>query len=435
MSENLLKDADSERAVLGACVVRNAALDEISDALEPSHFGYRHHGLMFEAMRRLHAAGRPIDPVTMKAQLEQMQAFEDVGLPALFELGSGVPSSLNVAHYARVVRDKAMLRNLRDAARYIIEAAESSDAVAIEALERAEQAIYALSATEVRSEWVSGSELSAELYPVIEQLTKHHQELSGVPSGLIDLDMMTRGLQKGDLVLLGARPSQGKTAMALQMALNAAQHVNVGFFSIEMARQSVGLRSVIGLANVDGWRLMKGRTTEVEQRRIGEGLAKLGQSNFWLDESPFLSPVQARSKLRRLKSKVGALGLVVIDYVQLMAALPEHKRENKTNQVAGISRALKIMARELSVPFLVLSQFHRVPDNREPNMADLRDSGALEQDADVVLLLHRPEVYEPTPQNAGLATLIVGKHRNGPVGKVELAWRPEQMRFENKTRI
>ncbi len=425
MSGNRLKDEQAERAVLDAIVVRNGALDEIEDMLEPADFGHVANGHLFAAMRHLHATGQPIDPVTLKARLAQVGMLDEVGLPAIYALGNDGLRSTNVLAYAGIVRDKSVLRRLRHEAARLVAEADAGEVGGAELLERAEQAVFALSHTTARTDWISGAALAAELYPVIEQLTVKQEPLTGVASGFLGLDRFTRGWQPGDLILLGARPSQGKTAFALQAALHAARRAPVAFFSIEMSRQPIGLRAVIAEARVDGWRLMSGFLSEVQQRQVGDGLANLQSSKLWVDESPYLSPIQVRSKLRRLISTAGPLALAVVDYVQLMTALPEHRKENKTQQVAGISRALKLMAREFGTPFLVLSQLHRVPEDRPPHMGDLRDSGALEQDGDVVLLLHRD------PKKDGVANVIVGKQRNGPTGTVELVWRPESMRFDN----
>lgn len=434
-----LHNETAERAVLGAVLVRNEAMDDLADQIEPDHFGRHHHRLIFSAMRTLHAAGQPVDVVTLSAQLGRDGTLADVGGAGILAgLTDGVPRSINAPHYARLVRDKALLRSLRDAGRKLIADAESEIANGAALLEDAEQMVYKLSAQSVKTDWVSGAELASELYGVVEQMTQDGKPLTGLASGFHDLDRMTRGFQSGDLVLLGARPSMGKTAWALQVALTAAVAVPVAFLSIEMARQPLGLRAVIGAAQVDGWRLLSGRLSEVEHRYVADGLSALSNARIYIDESPMLNPLQARSKLRRLQSRVGTLGLVVIDYLQLMAPLPEHRHENKTNQVAGVSRALKILAREFGCPFLVLSQLSRALERsseKRPTLADLRDSGALEQDADVVLLLHRPEVYEQTkPELQGLAELVIGKQRNGPIGIVEMTWRAAQMRFENRAR-
>jgi replicative DNA helicase len=438
MSTAILHDESAERALLGAVIVRNGAMDDLADLLEPAHFGREHHRLTFAAMRDLHVAGTAIDPITLAAELERAGDLDTVGRPFLHQLGEGVARSANVAAYAKVVRDCALRRDLAAAARRMLADAGGTEISAAQLLEDAEQAIYRLSATAVKTDWVSGADLSQELFPVIETLTNERKALTGVATGFRDLDWMTRGLQAGDLVLLGARPSSGKTALALQLAMTAAKTVPVAFFSVEMSRAPLGLRIVSAAAQVDCWRLLSGGLNEFDLLRVGEGLAQLGEAAIYIDESPTLSPIQARSKLRRLKAKAGTIGLVVIDYLQLMAALPEHRTENRTTQVAGISRALKILAREFGVPFLVLSQLSRGLErstDKRPQLSDLRESGALEQDADVVLLLHRPEMYDKDNDSLkGKAELIVAKQRNGPIGHLELFWSGPQMRFETERR-
>lgn len=436
MSDAPIHDEPAERAVLGAIVVRNEAFDEISDLLEPEHFGREHHRLAFEAIRRLHVAGKAFDYITLRDEVQRMGVADAVPMPFISQLGDGVPRTTNVRYYAGVVKDRWLRREIRNRARQLATDAERGEMTGVELLEHAEASMHGLSATAVKSDWVSGSELANELYPVLEQMHADRQDVSGLATGFTELDADTRGMQPGDLVLLGARPSMGKTAFALQVALHAAQSAPVAFFSLEMARVPIGLRGVIATAQVDGWKLLHGRLSELDQRRASDGLTRIGESHFYIDEAPMLSPVQARSKLRRLKSRVGKIGLVAIDYLQLMAPMPDDRRENKTNQVSGISRALKLLAREFSTPFLVLSQLNRGLErsgDKRPTMADLRDSGALEQDADVVLMLHRPEVYDPEkPDLRGLAEVIIAKQRNGPIGTVNLTWRAEQMRFENR---
>lgn len=427
-------DEAAETAVLGAIVARNEAYDEIGDVLEPEHFGRVHHRQIFTAMRALHQRGSVIDYITLQAELERMGVLEEAGRVYVSRLGDGVPRSTNVTHYAGIVRDKATLRRLRDTARKVIADAEGAEMSGAALLEQVEQDVYELGARTLQSSWITNAELARRTMPNLERIFAEKRTVTGIPSGFVDLDAMTRGFQPADLVLVGARPSQGKTAFGMQVAYHAAQTVNVAFFSVEMSAEAIGLRQVIQASNVDGRRLLTGYLNELEQRRVGEGLAAMSERHIRWDDAPYLSPLHVRSKLRRFKAQFGAIGMVVIDYLQLMAPLPDDKRETKTNQVAGVSRMLKLLAREFNIPFIVLSQLHRVPENRRPTMADLRDSGALEQDADVVLLLHRPEVYDATPENAGLAEVIIGKQRQGPTGLVELTWRGEPMRFENRSR-
>lgn len=434
MAETLFDDR-AERAVLGAVLVRNEAMDDIADVLEPEHFRRAAHAGIFRAMRELYGRGTPVDPVTLAAALPTL-GVTDVSPAFVASLTDGMPRSANVTAYAATVREKWLKRSVLAEAEQLIRDAQADIASGEALLEQAEAAIYRLGSTAVKSDWISGAEWAAELFGTITTLGQRRGALTGIPTGIRDLDEMTLGLQRGDLVLLGARPALGKTSLALQMALRAAQEAAVAFFSVEMSRGPLGLRAAAGEARVDGYRLRNGWATEVELQRLGQALTDLSELPIYLDESPLLSPLQLRSKLRRLRSRVGALGLVVVDYLQLMAPLPEHRRENKTNQVAGISRALKLMAREFAVPFLVLAQLNRGLEraaDKVPTMADLRDSGALEQDADIVLLLHRPEVFEreKKPELEGVAQLIVAKFRNGATGTVDLRWRKEITRFED----
>lgn len=435
-----LYDDRAERAVLGAALIRPAALDDLTETLEPWHFRRAAHQTIFGAMLALQQRNAAVDPVTVCEQIARAGTpLDDMGGPAyVSSLTDGVPASSHYAHYAAIVRDKALLRALRDEARRVQAEAEGALVSGAELLERAEQALYRLGSRAVQSEWVSGEQLATELYPVIERIAESHRGVTGLSTGLPDLDAMTRGLQPGDLVLIGARPGSGKTAIGLQIAMKAAESVPVAFFSVEMGRQPIGLRSVIAAAHVDGFRFLSGYLSDLEHMRVGDGLSRLAAAQIYIDESPYLSPLHVRAKLRRLNAKLGRVGLVVIDYLQLMAPLPDDRRENKTNQVAGISRALKVLAREFGAPFLVLAQLNRGLErsaDKRPTLSDLRDSGALEQDADLVLLLHRPEMYErDKPELEGVAELIVGKQRNGPTGTVDLYFRKAEMRFESRAR-
>lgn len=435
-TETHLLDESAELAVLGACIVRNEALDELADVLEPTHFRRGHHAVTYAAMRRLHQAGQPVDLVTLRTAL--CAAYPDITPAWIASLTDGMPRSANVAHYARIVREQALRRELTAIARRLLADTESLEKASADLLEETEQAIYALTTRSMRAEWVSGAELAAEIYPVLESLHDPANRPRGIATGLRDLDRLTRGLQAGDLVLLGARPSVGKSSLAMQIAMRAAEAVPTAFFSLEMSRQQLGLRTVAAEGHVDNWRMLSGYLSEVELQRAGQGLTALANARVHILDAPNLSPVQARSKLRTLASRVGPIGLVVIDYLQLMAPLPEHRREPRHVQVAGISRALKILARELAAPFLVLSQLNRraeMAQDKRPSMADLRESGALEQDADLVLLLHRPELTEPDkPELKGKAELILAKQRSGPVGLVDLHWRGPEMTFHDTER-
>lgn len=431
----ILHDEHTESALLGCALVFNQALDDMVEVLEPSHFGRAHHAAIYRAMLTLHRAGKPVDPLSLIAEVEAQGDGKVVSKAEVYGLETGAVRLSNVPAHCERVRDAALLRELRQHARDLIAEVEAEGARASAVLEDASSRLFALSHQATRSDWISGSELASRVYEAVEQLGSG-QKVSGLPTGFAELDNMTRGMQRGDLILVGARPSMGKTAFALQVALHAAKSVPVAFFSVEMAADPIGMRAVINAAQVDGFRLMSGWTmSQVDYQRIAEGTSTLANASLFIDESPQLSPVKMRSKLRRLRAKTGTLGLVVVDYLQLLEPMPEHKRENKTNQVAGISRALKVLAREMSVPFVVLSQLNRGTEHKaekRPSMSDLRDSGALEQDADVVLLLHRPNYYDAN-QPADLAEVVVAKQRNGPTGIVNLSWVASHMRFGNGT--
>jgi replicative DNA helicase len=427
---------DAELAVLGAVVIRNEALDEVLDVLEPEHFRREAHRRTFAAMRLLHQQREPIDYVQLLAALEKSGGLDPEMRAFVNRLGTGVPRTTNVIAYANQVREKALIRALVAEAHQVIADAESAQVSGAELLEQAEQVIYRLGSKSARTDWVSGEELAAELYPLIEQMQQQKGVVSGVQTGIPELDRMTRGFQRGDLVLVGARPSTGKTAMAEQFAMHAAERGQpVAFFSLEMGRVPLGLRAVTAAAQVDGFRLMSGYLSNVEMTRVGEGLSRLANARIWWDDTPSVSPLHVRSKLRRLRAKAGNVALVIIDYLQLMQPLPDDRRQTPTYQVAGISRALKLLAREFDAPFVVLSQLNRGSERsaeKRPTLSDLRDSGALEQDADVVLLLHRPEMYErDRPELVGVAELIIGKQRNGPTGVLHLHFEKAQTKFRS----
>lgn len=431
-----LYDGDAERVLLGAMLIRNTVFDEVCDQLEPEYFGVHEHRVIYRALQALHATGRPLDLVTLKDQLMRDGTLEEAGTPArLAALIDGVPHSLNAPHYLAIVRDRAKLRALRDIGRQIIAASEDGEDSGVELLDRAEQLIYGLSAQSVVSDWMGPDAIATKLYELVERIDRTGGSVSGVSTGLADLDWVTRGLQPSDLVLLGARPSVGKTALALQVATHAAASGPVAFFSVEMALQPLTLRSVAARANVDMFRLLSGFSTEIELRRVSEAITDIGQLQLYVDETPHLNPIHVRSKLRRLRARVGALRLVVIDYMQLLDALPDHKRETRATQMAGVCRTLKLLAREFGCPFLVLSQLNRASErstDKRPSLADLRESGALEQDADVVLLMHRPDQHEQSSEAVSETELIVAKQRNGPTTRLTLRFNKAQLRFEEQ---
>ena len=426
----LPSNLEAERAVLGTVLVTHGrVLDTVADQLRPEEFYREAHRRIFRTMVTLFRRGEAIDFVTLREALTTTGDLEEVGGPAyITALADGVPVSTNVAYYARIVREKATGRDVIAVANRLLTAAyDLEDPVAL--IDQAERALLAVSHQAVPGDLVSAAQMSREIYPVLEALTAARQPVTGVSTGLADLDHYTRGLQPGSLVILAGRPSTGKSSLALQWALHVAQTQPVAFFSVEMSQQEQVFRVLATLAHVDGHHLQCGQLSTGDQTQVGLALTAFSQRYFWLDDSGAVSPLQVRSRARRLKAQHG-LGLILVDYLQLV----QHGRaESREQAVAATARLLKQVARELDVPLVALCQLSRKVEERadkRPQLSDLRESGALEQDADLVLLIHRPP-----PKNDGVvvispsAELIIAKQRNGPTASVELVWRGEQYRF------
>lgn len=425
---------EAERAILGSALVNPGALHDVIDAIEAKDFYRDAHRRIYLAMLDVTERGGAVDFITVRDRLGARGDLEDIGGPAyLASLTDGMPRSANVAHYAGIVRHDAVLRGVIQAANLMLQEAKEADAEAEAVLDQAERAIFEIAQRTVRGDFIDAGQLVQEGIPAVQVLIETKKGVTGIPSGFVDFDDMTRGFQPGSLALLAARPSMGKTAWALNVAYHvAAAGRVVGFFSIEMSRQELFMRLLASVARVDGHRLQSGYMNQSDYDRISHGFAQIAETKLCVDDSPNLSVLDVRGKARRLKARKG-LDLVIVDYLQLMQ-LP--KSENRNLAVADVSRALKLLARELEIPVLALSQLSRGVETRgdkRPMMSDLRDSGALEQDADLIVFLHRPEVYEPHRDDlAGLAEAIIAKQRNGPTGTVKLQWVKETTRFENR---
>ena len=363
--------------------------------------------------------------------------LDEVGGPAyVASLADGVPRATNVEYYARIVKEKSTLRNLIYAANKILTNAYEADQESDLILDEAESAIFSVADDRLKAGFVPMRDLVKESFPKIEQLFEQKRLITGVPTGFVDLDSMTRGFQAGDLIIIAARPSMGKTSLVLNIAQYVAlqPEQTVGVFSLEMSKESLFLRLLTSEAQIDSHRLMSGAIGQKDYSRISHALETLSAMRLHIDDSASLSVLEMRAKARRLQSEQHGLSLLVIDYIQLMSG--RGRFENRTLELASISRSLKGLAKELNVPVVVLSQLSRAPEARadhRPQLSDLRESGALEQDADVVLLIYREDAYnrDPNHPDAGTAELIVGKQRNGPTGVVRLAFLREQTRFAN----
>jgi replicative DNA helicase len=427
---------EAERSVLGAILVNNDAFNLAAQVIDSGDFYRDAHRRIFDCMVALNERHDAIDFVTLKEQLARAGELDEVGGPAyVASLADGVPRATNVEYYARIVKEKSTLRNLIYAASKIVTNAYEADQESDVILDEAESAIFAVADDRLKAGFVAMRDLVKESFPKIEQLFEQKRLITGVPTGFVDLDEMTRGLQAGDLVIVAARPSMGKTSLVLNIAQYVAalgDHV-VGFFSLEMSKESLFLRLLTSEAQIDGHRLMSGAIGGNDYHRISHALEKLNSMKLFIDDTANLGVLEMRAKSRRLQAEHG-LSLLVVDYIQLMSS--RGRFENRTLELAAISRSMKGLAKELNVPIVVLSQLSRAPESRSdhrPQLSDLRESGALEQDADVVAMIYRDDVYnrDPNSPDAGTAELILAKQRNGPTGVVKLAFLREQTRFAN----
>ena len=427
---------EAERSVLGAILVHNDAFNLAAQVIDSADFYRDAHRRIFDKMVQLNERNQAIDFVTLKEELARAGEIDEVGGPAyVASLADGVPRATNVEYYARIVKEKSTLRNLIYAANKILTNAYEGDQEPDLILDEAESAIFAVADDRLKAGFVPMRELVKDSFPKIEQLFEQKRLITGVPTGFVDLDEMTRGLQPGDLIIVAARPSMGKTSLVLNMAQHVAIQPDhtVGFFSLEMSKESLFLRLLTSEAQIDSHRLMSGAIGQKDYGRISHALETLSAMRLFIDDTANIGVLEMRAKARRLQSE-HRLSLLVVDYIQLMSG--RGRFENRTLELASISRSLKGLAKELSVPIVVLSQLSRAPESRSdhrPQLSDLRESGALEQDADVVVLIYREDAYNRDPNNpdAGTAELIVAKQRNGPTGVVRLAFLREQTRFAN----
>ena len=433
VEQPLPHNLEAEQCVLGAILIHNDAFNVAAQLIDAGDFYRDAHRRIFDKMVGLSEQGQAIDLVTLRDELSRSGDLEEVGGPAYVSaLADGVPRSTNVEHYARIVKERATLRDLIYSANKIAAAAYSTRDDADVVLDRAEQEIFAIAEGRIHTGFVPLKDLVEGSFTTIERLQEQKGLVTGVPTGFADIDEMTAGLQPADLVIVAARPSMGKTAFALNVGLHVgtATERTVGVFSLEMSKEQLFMRMLTSEARVDSHRVRTGMLNEGDYNRLSEALGVLSRARVFVDDTPGLGVLEMRAKSRRLKAEHG-LDLVIIDYLQLMQG--RGRFENRTQEIASISRSLKQLAKELDVPVMALSQLSRAPESRadrRPQLSDLRESGALEQDADVVMFLFREEMYEETPENAGVAEIIIGKQRNGPTGTVRLAFLKQQTRFE-----
>ena len=428
------QDVETERALLGALMLNQQAMYEVADVVSVDSFYAGKHRVIFDSMLSLYSKGEPIDVVTVSAKLKERKQLQEVGGAAyLSEVVGAAASPGSARHYAESVQTKFVLRSLIDAAAKINDLGFQEDREIEVLLDEAQAAIFSVSQAPMLRSFTAIKEELAEAWERLEHLQKHESTLRGVPTGYPQLDSLLAGLQKSDLILLAARPSMGKTALALDIArLSATKHgTAVGIFSLEMSSQQLVDRMLAAQAGVNAWRLRTGRIKkEDEFARLQEGMGTLAEAPIYIDDKPSSTVFSMRSVARRLKMEK-SLGLVIIDYLQLITPVHARATDSMVQQVTEISRSLKAMARELDVPVLALSQLSRAVETRRgrPRLSDLRDSGSLEQDSDVVMFIHRDDKMNENSDRPGIAEILVEKHRNGPTGKIELRFDEEKTTF------
>ena len=433
---------EAEQSVLGGLLLENEALDKIADLLTGGDF-YRHdHRLIYEHICKLIERNKPADIVTVAESLESTAELSGIGgIAYLGALAQNTPTAANIRRYAEIVRERAVMRKLVEVGSGIAESAYSPQGRdAQQLLDEAEARIFQIAEGGKRSSegFVDIKVLLPQVADRIDQLFQRDNpsDVTGVPSGFSDLDSMTSGLQPGDLVIVAGRPSMGKTAFSLNMAENVALDTGlpVAVFSMEMAATQLAMRMIGSVGRLDQHRMRTGRLEDEDWVRLTTALGRLNDAPIFIDEGAGLTSFDLRARARRLHRQCGKLGLIVVDYLQLMSAPANRQGENRATEISEISRSLKSLAKELDVPVIALSQLNRSveqrPDKR-PVMSDLRESGAIEQDADVILFIYRDEVYNPDTPDKGTAEIIIAKQRNGPIGRVRLTFLGEHTRFEN----
>ena len=425
---------EAERAVLGAVLLDGPSINQAIEYIDERAFFRDAHRRIFAKMRHLFESGQAIDFITVKDELGRSGELDEVGGPAyVASLVDGLPHGVNVGDYARIVKEKATLRALISSANQILESSYDTERDAEEIVDEAERSIFAIAESSIHGGFVSMADLVNANFALIDQAVQRKQLVTGVPTGFEELDEMMAGLQRSDLVIVAARPSMGKTSLVL----NIAQHVGtkagmtVGFFSLEMSKEQLFMRLLTSEAAIDAHRLRTGFLGERDFPKLTAAMERLHAARIFIDDTASIGVLEMRAKARRLAAEHN-LDLLVVDYLQLMQG--KGRFENRVLELASISRGLKALAKEMNVPVVALSQLSRAPEarpGRRPQLSDLRESGALEQDADVVILIYREDMYEKTEENDGIAELIVAKQRNGPTGTVKLAFIRQYTRFQN----
>jgi replicative DNA helicase len=436
LEKPLPSSAESERVILGAILLDNQLITQAIEQLSPDDFYSPLHRRIYRAMTALFERSERIDPILIGEELKKDGSIDSIGgVASITNLTYGLPHFSDIFDYTKVVKDKSIVRNLIKVCNQITSEALSEEEDAKDVLDNAEKMIFALADERTRQGFSHIQPIAENVLAKVQEYAKRESHaLTGLSTGFRDLDEKTSGLQKTDLIIIAARPSMGKTALCLTLAQNAAilENAVVAVFSLEMSKEQLVMRMLSSEAKVDAHRFRTGYLTRDEWGRLAEAIGTLSEAKIFIDDTAGISVLEMRAKTRRLFAEQKKLDLIVVDYMQLMSG--SKRTESRQQEVSQISRELKALAKELQVPVIALSQLSRAPEARnppKPMMSDLRESGSIEQDADVVAFIYREDYYKPTEENAGIAELLISKQRNGPTGTVKLAFLKEFTRFEN----
>lgn len=428
------QNIDAEKSLLGAVLIDEETLADISEHVSPKDFYDKRHGIIYGGMMRLYEHHKPVDLLTLTEELKKKDELDIIGGSAyLTDLTNYVPTAAHAEAYAELVAQKAVRRRLIKASGEISELGFDEDTTTQELLERAEAELFSVSDQSLKQDLTSIETILTESFDRLEELHRNKGTLRGIPTGYRDLDNMTAGLQRSDLIILAARPAMGKTTLVTNLAYNVATIAKqpVLFFSLEMSKEQLVDRMLADASGVDSWNIRTGNLSDDDFGKLSEAMGEMAEAPIFIDDTPGLSVLEMRTKSRRAAHEA-PLGLIIVDYLQLMQG-SGRDNGNRVQEVSEISRGLKLIARELNVPVIALSQLSRSVESRTPQipqLSDLRESGSIEQDADIVSFIYRPGYYEPdNPEFENITQLIIAKHRNGPVGRVELFFHPERLRF------
>ncbi|MBP3907229.1 MAG: replicative DNA helicase [Peptostreptococcaceae bacterium] len=428
---------ESEQSILGSILLDKDAIITVTETIQPEDFYKEAHKIIYECMLKLNSKNEPIDLITLTEELKKQDSLENIGgISYITSLSTIVPTTTNVKYYADIVKEKSVLRKLIKVSNDILNSGYDNSVKVEEILEQAEKKIFDISQEKSSEDFKSINSVLMDTYDMIEKLYTNKEEITGITTGFDDLNKKINGLQRTDLILVAARPAMGKTAFSLNLVQNAALKGNasVAVFSLEMSKEQLVQRMLSAQSNVELKKIKTGNLDENDWPRIIDAMSVLSNANIYIDDTPGIKMSELRSKCRKLKIEKG-LDFVLIDYLQLMEG--EGNNENRQQEISKISRSLKIIAKELNCPVVALSQLSRAPEQRSdhrPMLSDLRESGSIEQDADIVMFLYRDEYYHPDSERKNIGEIIISKNRHGETGSVELVWLGEIQKFANKAR-